>query len=112
MKKPVYNQYVMDILGGITANLQNLMILADYTKRLIGDFEFSVCVAGRAQFPICSQSLLLGGNCRIGLEDYLFLEKDKMAKSNAEQVEKKLSVLPVNWESIRQRQMRLRISLD
>jgi uncharacterized protein (DUF849 family) len=87
-KKPVYIQFVMGILGGITASPENLMFLVDYTKRLIGDFEFSVCVAGRAQFPICNQSLLLGGNCRVGLEDNLYLEKGVLAKSNAEQVAK------------------------
>jgi uncharacterized protein (DUF849 family) len=31
---------------------------------------------------------LLGGNCRVGLEDNLYLEKGMMAKSNAEQVAK------------------------
>ncbi|MCX5834278.1 MAG: 3-keto-5-aminohexanoate cleavage protein [Deltaproteobacteria bacterium] len=88
VKKPVYIQYVMGVLGGITPSPENLMFLVDYTKRLIGDFEFSVCVAGRAQFNICTQSLLLGGNCRVGLEDNLYLDKGKMAKSNAEQVAK------------------------
>ena len=88
LKTPVYIQYVMGVLGGITPSPENLMFLIDYTKRLIGDFEFSVCVAGRAQFPICTQSLLLGGHVRVGLEDNLYLEKGRMAKSNAEHVEK------------------------
>ena len=88
LKKPVYIQFVMGVLGGITPSCENLMFLVDYAKRLIGDFEFSVCVAGRAQFPICTQSLLLGGHVRVGLEDNLYLEKGVMAKSNAEQVEK------------------------
>jgi len=39
-------------------------------------------------FPICTQSLLIGGNARVGLEDNLYLEKGRMAKSNAEQVTK------------------------
>jgi uncharacterized protein (DUF849 family) len=75
-------------ISGITASPENLLFLVDYTKRLIGDFEFSVCVAGRAQFPICNLSLLLGGNCRVGLEDNLYLERGVLAKSNAEQVAK------------------------
>jgi uncharacterized protein (DUF849 family) len=49
-------------------------------------------VAGRAQFPICTQSLLLGGNCRVGLEDNLYLDRGKMAKSNAEQVAKMVRI--------------------
>ncbi len=88
VKKPVYIQFVMGVLGGITPSCENLLFLVDYAKKLIGDFEFSVCVAGRAQFPICTQSLLIGGNVRVGLEDNLYLEKGRMAKSNAEQVAK------------------------
>lgn len=88
VKSPVYVQFVMGVLGGITPSPENLLFLVDYAKRMIGDFEFSVCVAGRAQFPICTQSLLLGGNVRVGLEDNLYLDKGVMAKSNGEQVAK------------------------
>jgi len=88
VKKPVYIQFVMGVLGGITPSSENLLFLVDYAKKQIGDFEFSVCVAGRAQFPICTQSLLIGGNCRVGLEDNLYLDRGRMAKSNAEQVAK------------------------
>jgi len=88
VKKPVYIQFVMGVLGGITPSSENLLFLVDYANKMIGDFEFSVCVAGRAQFPICTQSLLIGGNVRVGLEDNLYLEKGRMAKSNAEQVAK------------------------
>jgi len=91
-KKPVYIQFVMGVLGGITPSSENLLFLVDYARRQIGDFLFSVCVAGRAQFPICTQSLLIGGNCRVGLEDNLYLEKGKMAKSNAEQVAKMVRI--------------------
>jgi len=88
VKKPVYIQFVMGVLGGITPSSENLLFLVDYAKKRIGDFEFSVCVAGRAQFALCTQSLLLGGNVRVGLEDNLYLDKGVMAKSNAEQVAK------------------------
>ncbi len=88
VKKPVYIQFVMGVLGGITPSPENLLFLVDYANKMIGDFEFSVCVAGRAQFPTCTQSLLIGGNVRVGLEDNLYLKKGRMAKSNAEQVAK------------------------
>ncbi|MGC8658995.1 MAG: 3-keto-5-aminohexanoate cleavage protein [Desulfomonilaceae bacterium] len=88
VQKPVYIQFVLGVLGGITPSSENLLFLVDYAKKLIGDFEFSVCVAGRAQFPLGTQSLLVGGNVRVGLEDNLYLEKGVMAKSNAEQVAK------------------------
>jgi uncharacterized protein (DUF849 family) len=92
IKTPIYIQFVMGVLGGITPSPENLLFLVDYARRQIGDFVFSVCVAGRAQFPICTQSLIIGGNCRVGLEDNLFLEKGVMAKSNAEQVTKMVRI--------------------
>jgi uncharacterized protein (DUF849 family) len=92
IKKPVYIQFVMGVLGGITPGPENLLFLVDYARRQIGDFVFSVCVAGRAQFPICTQSLLIDGNCRVGMEDNLYLEKGQMAKSNAEQVTKMVRI--------------------
>jgi uncharacterized protein (DUF849 family) len=92
IKKPVYLQFVMGVLGGISPSPENLLFLVEHARREIGDFIFSVCVAGRAQFPMCTQSLLLGGNCRVGLEDNLYLEKRVMAKSNAEQVAKMVRI--------------------
>jgi len=92
IKKPIYIQFVMGVLGGISPSPENLLFLVDYARRQIGDFIFSVCVAGRAQFPICTQSLLIGGNCRVGLEDNLYLERGVMAKSNAEQVTKMIRI--------------------
>jgi len=92
IRKPVFLQFVMGILGGISASPENLMFLIDYARRLIGDFEFSVCAAGRWQFPIGAQSLLMGGNVRVGLEDNLYIAKGKLAASNAEQVEKMVRI--------------------
>lgn len=91
-KKPVYIQFVLGVLGALTPSPENLLFLVDYAHRQLGDFIFSVCVAGRAQFPICTQSLLIDGNCRVGLEDNLYLEKGLMAKSNAEQVTKMVRI--------------------
>lgn len=88
VRKPVYLQFVMGILGGIPATPENLVYLVDTARRQLGDFEFSVCAAGHQQFPLCTQALIMGGHARVGLEDNLYLEKDVLAKSNAEQVKK------------------------
>ena len=88
LKKPVYLQFVMGILGGIPATMDNLMFLYNTARETIGDFVWSVCAAGRHQMRMCTTALLMGGNARVGLEDNLYVEKGRMAKSNAEQVEK------------------------
>ncbi len=88
VRKPVYVQFVMGILGGIPATPENLFFLVETARKTIGDFEFSVCAAGKNQFPLCTQSLIMGGNARVGLEDNLYLQKGVLAKSNADQVKK------------------------
>ena len=42
---------------------------------------------GRHQMPMVAQSVILGGNVRVGLEDNLYLEKGVLA-TNAQLVEK------------------------
>ncbi|SFN07901.1 3-keto-5-aminohexanoate cleavage protein [Thermodesulforhabdus norvegica] len=88
IKRPLYIQFVLGILGGAPATVENLVYLVQTARKSLGDFEFSVCAAGRHQIPMCTTSLLLGGHVRVGLEDNLYLEKGVLAKSNAEQVGK------------------------
>jgi uncharacterized protein (DUF849 family) len=87
-KKPVYLQFVMGILGGIPATVENFVFLLETARKQIGDFQFSVCAAGKDQMRMCTTSILMGGNARVGLEDSLFLERGVLAKSSAEQVAK------------------------
>ncbi len=108
VETPVYIQFVMGILGGIQATMNNLQFLYNSAKDSLGDFRWSVCAAGKHQFKMCTGALLMGGNARVGLEDNLFLEKGLKAKSNAEQVEKivriarELGVEPATPEEARQ----------
>jgi len=88
LRRPIYIQFVMGILGGIQATPDNLLFLHNSAKELLGEFLWSVAAAGRHQFNMCTLSLVMGGNARVGLEDNLYLEKGVKAKSNAEQVEK------------------------
>jgi len=47
------------------------------------------------QFPMVAQTVLLGGHPRVGLEDNIYLEKGKMAPSNAALVEKAGKIIEV-----------------
>jgi len=86
--KPVYIQFVMGILGGIQPTVDNLLFMYNSARQALGDFQWSVCAAGKHQIKMCNLALLMGGHARVGLEDSLFLAKGELAKSNAEQVEK------------------------
>jgi hypothetical protein len=44
--------------------------------------------AGAAQIPLATTAGQMGGNVRGGLEDSLFISRGKLARSNAEQVQK------------------------
>jgi uncharacterized protein (DUF849 family) len=47
------------------------------------------------QFPMVAQAVLLGGHPRVGLEDNLYLEKGKLAPSNAALVEKAARIVEI-----------------
>jgi len=86
IKKPIYLQFVMGILGGIPATVQNLLFLVETAKKQIGDFEWSLAAAGKDQLPLTTVALTMGGHVRVGLEDSIWLRKGVLAKSSAEQV--------------------------
>jgi uncharacterized protein (DUF849 family) len=88
LKKPLYLQFVLGILGGIPASVDNLLFLYNTAKTVLGDFQWSVCAAGRHQFPMGVLNMIMGGYMRVGLEDNLYISKGVLAKSSAEQVEK------------------------
>jgi uncharacterized protein (DUF849 family) len=52
------------------------------------------------QFPMAAQAVLLGGHVRVGLEDNLYLEKGKLAPSNAALVEKAARIIEVLGDSV------------
>ncbi len=88
LKEPIYLQFVLGILGAIPATVDNLIFLINTAKKTFGEFQWSVCAAGRHQFPMGVVNMIMGGNMRVGLEDNLYLGPGQLARSNAEQVEK------------------------
>ena len=90
IKPPFFIQMVFGILGGMGAELDHLVHLNRTADRLFGaeNYEWSVLAAGRHQMPFATQSALLGGNLRVGLEDSLYIGKGELATSNAQQVER------------------------
>ena len=86
---PFFVQLIFGVLGGIGPDMANLMFMKQTADRLFGtDYLWSVLAAGRWQMPFAAQSVLLGGSVRVGLEDSLFIDRGKLASSNAEQVSK------------------------
>ena len=94
VRPPFFVQIIFGILGGIGAEMRNLMFMKETADRLFGeDYRWSVLAAGRAQIPFATQAAMMGGNVRVGLEDSLYIGRAKLASSNAEQVAKMRRIL-------------------
>jgi uncharacterized protein (DUF849 family) len=88
-RAPVFVQFVMGVLGGIAAEVENLVFLKRTADKLFGDgYRWSVIGAGAAQMPMALTAAQMGGHVRVGLEDSLFIGRGRLAASNAEQVAK------------------------
>lgn len=89
LKGPIYIQFVLGVMGGLPADLDNLLFLLRTAEKLLGDkFIWSCAAAGKEQFDITTAAIILGGNARVGLEDNLYIARGILAKSNAQPVEK------------------------
>ncbi len=90
IKGKPFLQFVTGINGAIGACPESVYMMKETADQVIGtgNYEFSAFGAGKMEYPCCMQSLLLGGHVRVGMEDNLFLGKGRLAKSNAELVEK------------------------
>lgn len=86
VKKPIYLQFVMGVLGGIPASVENLVLLVKTAREQLGDFVWSCAAAGKYQLPLTTAALTLGGNVRVGLEDNIYSKPGVLAKSSSEQV--------------------------
>lgn len=88
-KAPIFIQFIYGILGGIGADLDNLVFMKRTADRLFGDnYQWSVLGAGNAQMSFATTATQMGGNVRVGLEDSLFIKRGQLAESNAQQVKK------------------------
>jgi len=86
---PLFIQFVLGVLGGTSAEIDNLLLMIRTAQRLFGDdIEWSILAAGRHQMPMATHNVLMGGNARVGLEDSLSISRGQLAKSNTEQVSK------------------------
>lgn len=85
---PMY-QFVLGVLWGSPADPQTMM----YLRSLLPEgAQWTAMGIGRQQFPMAAQSILLGGNVRVGLEDNLYLDRGVFA-SNGQLVERAVRLI-------------------
>ena len=89
VKPPLFIQSVFGIRGGIGPHPEDVLHMRRTADRLFGDqYQWSVLGGGRNQMYVATQSAVMGGNVRVGLEDSLWIGKGQLAKTNTDQVAK------------------------
>jgi len=85
---PVHIQFVLGILGGLGASVEDMVMMKQTADRLIGsgNYTWSAAGPGRFQFGCCITAARLGGHARVGLEDNVYMRKGVLARSSGEQV--------------------------
>ncbi|MDL2210094.1 3-keto-5-aminohexanoate cleavage protein [Desulfovibrio sp. OttesenSCG-928-O18] len=90
LKAPLHYQFVLGAAGGMAATVENLVFL----KGLIPDnATWSALGIGKGHLPIMYAALAMGGHVRVGMEDNVTYSKGRLAKSNAEFVERTVRVI-------------------
>jgi uncharacterized protein (DUF849 family) len=85
IKTPAHYQFVLGADGGTAATVENLV----YLKSLIPkDATWSALGIGKGHLPVLYTTIALGGHVRVGMEDNVYYAKGRLAKSNAEFVER------------------------
>jgi uncharacterized protein (DUF849 family) len=94
VKPPFFVQSVFGLLGGIGTHPEDVMHMKRTADRLFGkDYRWSVLGAGASQFRIATQAVAMGANIRVGLEDSIWINRGKLAESNAQQVMKARAII-------------------
>lgn len=85
LASPGHYQFVLGAAGGTAATVENLV----YLKSLLPpDSTWSAFGIGAGHIPIMYAAIALGGHVRVGMEDNVYYAKNRLAKSNAEFVER------------------------
>jgi uncharacterized protein (DUF849 family) len=94
---PLHVQFVLGVLGANAATLEQLVHMHRTATALFGaEFTWSAAGVGYpAEFHLAAAALMMGGHVRVGLEDNLRVTMDRRAASNAELVEKAMTLAPL-----------------
>jgi uncharacterized protein (DUF849 family) len=90
IKLPALFQIVTGVKYGMPSSPEAMLLAKSLLPR---DCEWAAFGAGRHAFPMLAQAVILGGHCRIGMEDTVHIAKGAPAPSNAALVEKAVRII-------------------
>lgn len=88
LKSPLHVQFVMGIANALPAEKHILEFLVQELQRTSPGATWTAAGVGRHQVVLHQWALEMGGHIRTGLEDSVQFDKDNLAKSNAQLVER------------------------
>lgn len=90
IQTPLMVQMVLGVRFGAVANPETMAFLV---SQLPQGTEWAAFGIGKMAFPMLAQAYLLGGHVRIGMEDTAYIRKGEHCSSNAQLVEKAVSII-------------------
>jgi uncharacterized protein (DUF849 family) len=90
IKLPALFQIVTGIKYGMPSTPEAMQLAKSLLPK---DCEWAAFGAGRHAFPMLAHAFVLGGHCRIGMEDTVHLAKGQLASSNAALVAKAVRII-------------------
>lgn len=94
LKKPLWMQFGLGIMGGAPCTVESLVHLVNTAKSCFGEaLNWSVIPASITPFAFLAAALAMGGHIRTGMEDTLYLNRGQLAKSNGELCEKAVRMI-------------------
>lgn len=88
IKSPLHFDFVLGAPGAMSGTVRNLLFLSE---SIPPDSTWTVAGVGKAQIPLATAAIVLGGHVRIGLEDNLYMP-DKSLASNFKLVKKIVTI--------------------
>lgn len=85
IKPPLHFNFVLGVNGGATGTPRDLLFMKESIPE---GSTFTVSGIGRCQLEINVMAMLIGGHVRLGLEDNLKYNRERIGVSNAEFVER------------------------
>ena len=90
LQEPALFQIVTGVQYGFSPGSNTMA----YAKSLLPDnVEWAAFGASRWAFPMLAQAFLLGGHCRIGMEDAVYMERGVKCTGNRDLVEKAAQII-------------------
>ncbi len=85
LERHLHFDFVLGVPGAMPATIKNLLFLSELIPQRA---TWSVAGIGRHELTMATAAILMGGHVRAGFEDNIYYKKGRLAKSNAELIQR------------------------